>query len=62
LQVLEARGDSCGVEAGLVGGEGLDITEVGEEFPSIDEFKDEIEMLGILSESLEVDDEGVADL
>lgn len=47
---------------GLLGGEGLDGAEVGEELTAVDEFEDEIEVLAVLGKALEVDDEGVVDL
>ena len=62
VEVFEAGGDDRAVEAGLVGGEGLDVPEVGEELSAVDELKDKIEVSGILGESFEGDDEGVADL
>jgi len=62
VEVLEARGNGGSVEPGLVGSEGLYVSEVVEEFSSVDELKDEIEIFGVLGESFEVDDEGVADL
>ena len=37
VKVFEARGHNGCVEAGLVGGEGLNVAEVGEEFSSVDE-------------------------
>ena len=62
VQVFEAGCDDGPVEAGLVGGEGFDVSEVGEELSAVDEFEDKIEVSGILGESFEGDDEGVADL
>jgi hypothetical protein len=62
MKIFEAGGDYGTIKAGLVGGEGLHIAKVGEEFSSVDEFKDEIEISGILGESFEGDDEGVVDL
>lgn len=44
VEIFEAGGDDGPVEAGLVGGEGLDVAEVGEEFAAIDEFEDEVEV------------------
>ena len=62
VKVLKAGGDGGCIEAGLVSSEGLHVSEVSEEFATVDEFQDQIEMLGILGESFEGDDEGVVDL
>lgn len=62
MEVFEAGSDDGAVETGLVSGEALHIAEVGKKFPAVDEFQDEVEVFGVLSESLEVDDEGVVDL
>ena len=62
VEVFEAAGDGCPVEAGLVGGEGLDVAEIGEELSAVDKFEDEVKVSGVLGESFEGDDEGVIDL
>ena len=62
MEVFEAAGDSCPVEAGLVSGEGLNVAEIGEELSAVDEFEDEVKVSGVLGESFEGDDEGVIDL
>ena len=62
VDVFEAAGHGGGVEAGLVGGEGLDVAEVGEELAAVDEFEHQVEILGVLGETFETDNEGVVDL
>lgn len=62
VQIFEAAGHGRCVEPGLVGGERFHVSEVGKELSSVDELQHEIEVFGILGESFEVDDEGVADL
>ncbi len=62
MEIFKAGGNYGAVKSGLVGGEGLHVAKISEEFSSVDEFKDEIEVSGILGESFEGDDEGVVDL
>lgn len=62
MDVFEAAGDCGCVESGLVGRERLYVSEISEEFSSIDEFKDKIEILRILGETFESHNEGVVDL
>ena len=62
MKVFEAGCDSGTVESGLISGEGFNWSEVSEELTTVDEFQDQVEMLGVLSEAFEVDDEWVADL
>lgn len=62
MKVFEAGGDSSAVESGLISGEGFDWSQVSEEFTTVDEFQDQVEMFGVLGEAFEVDDEGMADL
>ena len=46
----------------MIGGERLDVAEVGEEFSSVDEFENQVQVAAVLCESFEVDDEGMVDL
>lgn len=62
MEILKARGDSGTIEPGLVSGEGFNGPEVGKELSTIDEFEDQVEVLGVLGKALEIDNEGVADL
>ena len=48
VQVLEAVGDTGGVEPALVGGEALNRPHVGEQFSPINEFQNQVEVLGVL--------------
>lgn len=62
VQVLKAGGHSGRIEAALVRREGLHRTQIGEELAAVDELEDQIEIAGVLGQSLEADDEGVVDL
>jgi hypothetical protein len=62
VKVLEAAGDDCSIEAGLVSCERLHIAQIGEKLTSVDEFEHKIQVASILGEPFEVDDEGVGDL
>ena len=37
-------------------------SKISEEFPTVDEFKDKVEISGILSKTFELDNEGMGDL
>lgn len=62
MKVLKAAGNCGGIESGLISSEGLNISEVSEEFSSVDEFEHQIEIFGVLGKTFESDDEGVVDL
>ncbi len=62
MKVFEARGNGGCIESGLISGEGLDWSEISEKLTSIDEFENQVKILGVLSKSFKVNDEGVTDL
>jgi hypothetical protein len=62
VKVFKTASNSGSVESGLLSRERFDRSEVSEELSSVDQLKNQIEILGILSESLKVDDERMRDL
>ena len=62
MKVFEARGNGSCIKSGLISGEWLDWSEISEKLTSIDEFENQVKILGVLSKSFEVNDEGVTDL
>jgi hypothetical protein len=46
----------------LLGGESLDRTQVGEQLTAVDELQNQVEVFGVLGQTLKVNDEGVVDL
>lgn len=62
MEVFETAGHSGGIEPSLVSCEGFHISEVCEQLSAVDEFQHQIEVPGILGESLKGDDERMADL
>jgi hypothetical protein len=62
MEIFETRGDCGSIKASLVCGKRLHVAQVSEEFTTVDEFEDQVKILGILGKAFEGDDEGVCDL
>ena len=44
MEIFEARSNDGSIKSGLVSGEGFYISKISEEFSSVDELEDEIEI------------------
>lgn len=62
MEVFEAEGDGGSKEPALIGREGFYRSQVCEELSAVDKFKNQIEILGVLGQSFEVDNKGMVEL
>lgn len=62
MEIFETRCHGGSIESGLVSCKRLHISQVGKQLPTVDEFKDQVQILRILGEALKGDNEGMVDL